>query len=248
MGKKEVIKWIFSTLFVVIGVLILIRLGIWQLNRLAERKAFNQHYIDQISAPTIQLNSDFVPNLTEMEYRSVEVRGYYDFSNEIFLQNQAWQNQPGYRVVTPLQIYGTDRSVFIDRGWIALDDKDNINQINANFSGLQEIKGIIRLSKSGSDFQSKSNPDENNKTDFFLNIDLSVLNQRINGDVLPVYVQIGEDNDDLKPYSELSEIEISEGPHMGYAIQWFFFASLLGLGYPFFVRKQLKDKKKENRE
>jgi cytochrome oxidase assembly protein ShyY1 len=28
---------------------------------------------------------------------------------------------------------------------------------------------------------------------------------------------------------------------MGYAIQWFSFAAILALGYPFFVRKQLRD-------
>jgi cytochrome oxidase assembly protein ShyY1 len=30
---------------------------------------------------------------------------------------------------------------------------------------------------------------------------------------------------------------------MGYAIQWFFFASILLIGYPFFVRKQETDRK-----
>ena len=244
MTKKEILKWSLSTVLVIIGVFILIRLGIWQLNRLEERRAFNQHYLNQISAATIDLNSDSdEENLTDMEYRSVQVSGYYDFKNEIFLQNQAWQNQPGYRVVTPLVVEGTNKSVFIDRGWIALNDKETINQIDSNYDDLQEIKGIIRLSKSGSDFQSNRNSNENSQSDLFLYVNLDILNLRINGDGLPVYIQIADDNDNQKPYSELSEIEISEGPHMGYAIQWFFFASLLGLGYPFFVRKQLKDKK-----
>ncbi len=244
MTKKEIIKWSVTTVLVIIGVFILIRLGIWQLNRLAERRAFNQHYLNQISASTINLNLDpDLENLVDMEYRSVEVSGYYDFNKEIFLQNQAWQNQPGYRVVTPLVIDGTDKSVFVDRGWIALNDLETIDQTNSNFDGIQKIYGIIRLSKSGSDFQVNSNSIENNFTNFFLYVDLNILNQRLNSEGLPVYIQIAEDIDNQKPYSELSEIEISEGPHMGYAIQWFFFASLLGFGYPFFVRKQLKDKK-----
>jgi surfeit locus 1 family protein len=34
--------------------------------------------------------------------------------------------------------------------------------------------------------------------------------------------------------------DLSEGPHESYALQWFAFALTLGLGYPFYVRKQLR--------
>ncbi len=59
--------------------------------------------------------------------------------------------------------------------------------------------------------------------------------------LLPVYILQAPDPAwaDL-PYRSLPEIEISEGPHFGYAVQWFTFAAILGLGYPFFVRRQLR--------
>ena len=34
------------------------------------------------------------------------------------------------------------------------------------------------------------------------------------------------------------ELELTEGPHFGYALQWFTFATILFVGYPFFLRKQ----------
>ncbi len=45
------------------------------------------------------------------------------------------------------------------------------------------------------------------------------------------------------PYREVKLPDITEGPHMGYALQWFAFAAILGGGYPFFVRHQLKQNK-----
>jgi surfeit locus 1 family protein len=38
------------------------------------------------------------------------------------------------------------------------------------------------------------------------------------------------------------EIELTEGPHFGYALQWFTYALILVLGYPFYVRRQIKEK------
>jgi surfeit locus 1 family protein len=41
------------------------------------------------------------------------------------------------------------------------------------------------------------------------------------------------------PYPATETPDLSEGPHMGYALQWFGFAAVLAIGYPLFVKKQL---------
>ncbi|HEX2996359.1 MAG TPA: SURF1 family cytochrome oxidase biogenesis protein, partial [Anaerolineales bacterium] len=57
--------------------------------------------------------------------------------------------------------------------------------------------------------------------------------------ILPVYIQPKPDpNDTQPPIPFQPEIELTEGPHMGYAIQWFSFAAILFIGYPFYLRKQ----------
>jgi cytochrome oxidase assembly protein ShyY1 len=38
--------------------------------------------------------------------------------------------------------------------------------------------------------------------------------------------------------SALPVLDLSEGPHLGYAIQWFFYAALVFFGYPVYLRKQ----------
>jgi surfeit locus 1 family protein len=40
------------------------------------------------------------------------------------------------------------------------------------------------------------------------------------------------------PFRSLPELDLSEGPHLGYALQWFTFAALLTFGYPVYLRRQ----------
>jgi surfeit locus 1 family protein len=131
--------------------------------------------------------------------------------------------------------------VFIDRGWIGLEDLDQINSINQEYDQIQEINGIIRKSQSGDDFGLRSSIEIQNENRFYLFINLEQLQSVMEDEIYPIYVQLDGENNSIKPFSKLPEIEITEGPHFGYAIQWFFFASLLGFGYPFFVRKQMKE-------
>jgi surfeit locus 1 family protein len=219
-------------------------LGFWQLDRLESRSQFNQHYLEQVSSPIINLNNEINnQELVKMEYREVTVSGYFDFSNEIYLQNQAYENIPGYRVVTPLKLDNINNFVYVERGWVSFEDLKIIEEININYTQHQTLEGIIRLPQSESDFGGKLSNGSESDSKFFLYVDLDLLKTGLEYGLLPIYVQLKGENNDQKPYSKLPDIEITEGPHFGYAMQWFFFASLLGIGYPFFVRKQILGEK-----
>ena len=84
-------KWIITTVLVVAASIGLARLGIWQLNRLEQRRALNSRILAQIDAPMLSLDSDVVAqgiDLCAMEYRQVKVNGNY-----LFEQQTAWRNQ-----------------------------------------------------------------------------------------------------------------------------------------------------------
>ena len=234
-------KWIITSVLAVIGVMILIRLGFWQLDRLEWRRAFNNHYLSQINQPDVNLND--VTNLDEytgMEYRGIYASGTFDFSNEVFLQNQANDNLPGYRVVTPLMVEGKNFAIMVDRGWIPLDDVNKIDEIDQNDFGDMTISGVIRASQEKSDFGIDPDKQKNSDSKFWLIVNLKRIQNQISYPIAPFYIQLESDLADELPIASLPEIEITEGPHLGYAIQWFFFASLLGFGYPFYVLKILR--------
>jgi surfeit locus 1 family protein len=72
-------------------------------------------------------------------------------------------------------------------------------------------------------------------------INLERMQQQVDIPLLPVYIQQAPDTAWTgMPHRNTTLPDLSDGPHLGYAIQWFLFPTVLGVGYPFFIRRRLK--------
>src|SRR5688572_29427567 len=96
-------KWLLRTLLVFAGTAVCIRLGIWQLDRLEQRRAFNAQFESARALPVLDLNQELPKDIGEMEWRSVEVNGEYDFGNQVAVRNQYYGTEYGYHLLTPLR-------------------------------------------------------------------------------------------------------------------------------------------------
>ena len=235
-------RWILTTLLVLAGTALCIRLGIWQLDRLEQRRAFNAHVEAQWAAPTLDLNAERPPDLTMMEYRAVHVGGSYDFDHQIALRNQYWQDQYGFHLLTPL-VLDDGRAVLVDRGWIPGETgEDPANWPDYTESTEAAISGIIRLGGEEPDVGGVPDQDSG-MLRFWNNVNLERIAEQLPYELLPVYIQLDVDETAAQPPIPFQpELELTEGPHLGYAGQWFIFASILFFGYPFFLKKQESDK------
>jgi surfeit locus 1 family protein len=234
-------KWIFATILVVAGSALCVRLGIWQLDRLAQRRAFNEHYLEQTMSSPVVLDVTPQVDLTTMEYRSITVTGKYDPANQVVLRNQFHDNQPGYFLLTPL-ILSDGTGILIERGWIPAESNDNpANWHQYDEPGEVTVTGTIRLGQTQSEFGGVPDPElpvGQSRLDFWNQVNLERISLQVPYKLLPVFVQPQPDPSLTKPpYPYQPELEISEGPHMGYALQWFTFATILFFGYPFFIRR-----------
>jgi len=243
-------KWWWTTLLVIAAVSVMVRLGVWQLDRLAQRRAFNARVSAHIAQPPFELTSETLDAdpllragqaLADMEYRSVAVSGAYDFSQQVALRNQAWDDgqaslRPGVHLLTPLVIAGAHRTVIVDRGWIPLEEAAPEEWSKFDEPGMIEVKGVIRLSQSRGDFGSVTDPAGYLREWNLVN--LSRIGEQISPPLLPVYIQQSPDPSwPALPYRTQPELDLSEGSHFGYAVQWFAFAAMLGIGYPFYARQ-----------
>jgi surfeit locus 1 family protein len=239
-------QWILATILVVAGVAVLARLGIWQLDRLHQRRAFNARVTAQISQPPLELTGNALrADLNQMEYRTAAVTGIYDPSEEIALRNQYYKDQWGVHLVTPLKISGSDQAILVDRGWIPGDVYQSGNWGQFTEPGLVTVRGVIRLSQSKAELGRRTDPTPSPgegllKTWNFVNIPR--LSEQVSSSLLPVYIQqVPDPAWSSLPYRTQPELDLSEGPHLGYAFQWFIFAAILGIGYPFFIRRQERE-------
>lgn len=236
-------RWIIATLLVVAGVALCVRLGLWQLERLAQRRVFNSRVEAQIHQPPLDLSGAALQaDLYNMEYRQVTVTGTYDPAQQIAIRNQAWGNEWGVHLVTPLVISGTQQAILVDRGWIPSGDFESGEWGKYDEPGIVQVSGVLRRPQVKADWGGRTDPTLGPGEAFrpawnFVNIE--ELSRQMSYPLLPAYLQVAPDAEWTSlPHRSQPKVEITEGPHMGYALQWFTFATLLGVGYPFFVRRQ----------
>ena len=140
--------WIFVTVLVIIAAVVMVRLGIWQLDRLAGRRAFNQQVISQIDQPPLALANEVLSGeLEALEFRTLRVEGEFDLENTLVLGNQVWEEQIGVHLLTPLKITGTNSYILIDRGWIPFADWENRNLSTYDPLNDVRVEGMLRISQ-----------------------------------------------------------------------------------------------------
>jgi surfeit locus 1 family protein len=241
-------RWLLATLLVLAGMALCVRLGIWQLDRLEKRRAFNTRVQAQIGQPTLTLAGEALnEDLYNMEYRPVQVTGTYDFSQQVALINQSYGNEWGVHLVTPLIISGTvigapEQAILIDRGWIPHQDYQSGDWSKFDEPGTVVVEGVLRRPQMKAEIGGRTDPtpapgEAPRAAWNFVN--LEQIGKQVAYPLVGAYIQQAPDPAWTGlPYRTQPEIEITEGPHLSYALQWFSFAILLGLGYPFFIRRQ----------
>jgi surfeit locus 1 family protein len=233
--------WLFTTLLAFAGTALCIRLGIWQLDRLDQRRAFNAQVISMRAAEILDLNQNVPADISSMEWRAVTVTGKYDFENQVVLRNQYLGDQYGFHLITPLLFNGT--AVLVDRGWIPADGNSAPSDWRKyDEAGQVNVTGQIRLGQDKPAFGGVADADfspQQPRLDAWNNLNVMRISEQNPYPILPVYVQPNAtENDFDPPIPSQPDVDLTEGSHFGYAVQWFIFATILFVGYPFFLRKQ----------
>jgi len=229
--------WLLATLLVFAGTAFCIRMGIWQLDRLEQRRAFNSQVETMRAMELLDLNQNLPADIDSMEWRAVTVTGEYDFENQVALRNQFNGAQYGYHLITPLRFSGG--AVLVDRGFIPADGNSAPEDWRKyDEAGPVTVTGQIRLGQEKPAFGGVADADAG-RLDIWNNLNIIRISEQSPYPTLFVYVQPNEtENDTVPPIPFQPEVELTEGSHFGYALQWFSFATMLFAGYPFFLRKQ----------
>ena len=233
-------KWWWVTCLVLGIVVLFIRLGVWQLNRLEQRRQANITLMAVLESPPLPLAELAEPIEPEhLKDRLVIAEGIFDFEQQIILLQQRGGNgQLGAHLVAPLVLADGQTAVLIDRGWIpdAIAESDDWSQFDE--MGLQQVEGVITLSQTLSRGDGNSSPPQRKRA---YRVDVAVWQTQMPYTLLPFYItQSPTPTDEASfPLRSARQIDLSEGPHLSYAIQWFLFALIGGLGYLVYVRQTI---------
>ena len=239
-------QWWWTTLLALAGIAFAARMGFWQLERMAQGQAQDEQLRAVQAMPRLDLGQETpVDDLLKMEYRPVEARGRYDFARQVAIRNQVWTqtwgDEPGYALLTPL-LMENGPAVWVERGWIPAEADDPAAWRQYDEPGLIHVQGIIRLAADKTGLGGVPDPTlapGQRGLDFWNFVNLPRLQAQLPYPALPVYIQQAPEGlNDKLPYRWLSQPEVFNRPHLGFALMWFFYALLLGAGYPVLLRKR----------
>lgn len=241
-------RWWWVTIVVLLGVLFLVRLGTWQLDRLQQRRDQNALVASRWNQEPLDINRDPTPeDLDTLGYRRIEASGTYDYDRQILLINQQMPDMaPGVTLVTPL-ILDNNQAVLVARGLVYYNDTQDKTLTQFNEESEAMVVGLARASE--------TNPDtpilENGQFEWH-RIDIPAIQHQVPYQLLPFFIeQLPEPGRSLvaMPLRQIPEdVQMigDEGNHFSYAIQWFSFALMLGVGYPFYIRwQEMREKRIE---
>jgi surfeit locus 1 family protein len=239
-------RWLLKHLLVVVVLIAMINLGFWQLRRLEQRRALNRNITEALNQPAIPLNGE-AASRAKSDFQRVVVSGSFDNEQAIVIRNQLLGDTPGLHLVTPLRIDGSEPAVLVDRGWIPRgnSDPDPADLAVYDLAGEVTIEGIIHQTQTRPGWLSPRDPPLNEgqtRLVTWSRVDVDRIQEQIPYPLLPIFVQQLPDPaapGDSLPRQE-SGVSLDEGPHLGYAIQWFSFAAILVVTYGLFLRQEVR--------
>ena len=214
-------RWLLVHLLVVVVVGVLVSLGLWQLQRLDERRARNELFEARASMPAAPIGElvdvgDTEGQIDDLRFRTVTASGTYDDAVSTVRTTQ--DGATGAWVFSTLRL-DDHESVVVLRGFTSLADDGAVPE-PAPSAGPVSVEGtaipIERLPRTARTAAGRLADDDPT--------------------VLPLVVQATEPEAPLTPVP-LPDLD-DEGPHLAYAVQWFLFATIAGVGYPILLRRR----------
>ena len=226
MSSQQKVKepWaLFKSLIALLLIILCLWGSQWQYHRGVDRHARNAVIENRIAQSPIELAA-VKGNLADFEWQTVEVVGSFNPDKQILLRNRYHDGKYGYEVLT-LFTSADNKSFWVDRGWVQAGATATTPPVvTALPQGEVSISGRLRLDSSlprGSFF---ALPGKGEGL-------VSELNAQSQLDTEKFYIDLLSGSDtSLTPEVSAQLPELSDGPHMAYALQWIFFGGLVFYG------------------
>ena len=214
-------RMILPLLFGLVGAAILIGLGVWQMQRLAEKEGILAQIEAKIAADPVVLPERLAKDPDQ--YLPVTVTGIYTGEGLDVLVSRK-EIGAGYRVIAVMQAEG--RRVLIDRGF--LKDEDRVTPRPDATAGKVTVTGNLLWPDEVDYFT----PDPDIKTGLWFARDLPEMARALNANPVLVVQSAATLADPMIEAMPVDTVSIPNR-HLGYAIQWFGLAAVwLGMtGY-----------------
>ena len=215
-----------------VGIAAGMALGGWQLSRAAQKNAMHAQVQERSSLSALDGAAlAAVTTPADHTWRPVLLQGRWVAEHTVFLDNRQMQGKPGFDVLTPLRLAGTDAAVVVQRGWVRRDfvDRTRLPAVETP-AGAVQVRGLIApppaklyalgAEQAGAIRQNLELAEFRARTGLPLLTGLSVR-------------QAGPASEGL--LREWTQPGSGVEKHYGYAFQWFALSALIAILYVWFL-------------
>ncbi|MGH8915659.1 MAG: SURF1 family cytochrome oxidase biogenesis protein [Acidimicrobiia bacterium] len=232
-------RWIFAHLVVLTLVVVFVNLGLWQLNRLEERRLANAVGESRYGEAPVDIEvllSAAGGDVESLEYRRATATGEFQPEHEVLIRSQVYQDAAGFHVITPL--LGEGIAVLVDRGWVPLGMDEVPVSEAAPPEGEVTVEGWVRPTQERQGL-GPADPAEGRLV-AMNRVDVDRIQDQVPYPLAPIYLSMLGEQVTGEPILPARPTFDDEGPHLAYAIQWFGFTVVGIVGYVMLIRRSTK--------
>jgi cytochrome oxidase assembly protein ShyY1 len=214
-------------------------LGRWQLARLDERQAANEQITQRMDDEETEWRAGSFGK--PPEYVRLEMTGEFRAAEEVLLRSQVNLGRPGFDVLTPFYLDETT-AVVVNRGWVPFDlDQPPVGEA-APPVGVVTVRGYVRhpLARAGATSGVQDG--------IVSSVDLAAIGLLTDATLEGFYIELTEVDESLSALPIIdNSVDLSSGPHLAYAVQWFAFTTVGVVGYAALIRSTARKRRSLNR-
>ena len=232
------VRWILSHLFVLIMVVTMISLGLWQIQRLEERKERNSEIKAVLEAEPQEIETLLALPTLPPDHTAALVVGQYLDEHSFLVANRTYDTEPGNWLVTPMELPdGT--VVVISRGWVPRLWAAGVHEDDLSAPDGEVIVVGRAFSSVGGGSIGKNDIailTELNRLDLDRVTELTGLT------VADLWVQLDRQQPAVASLPvPVPPESLDDGPHLSYAFQWFFFSAGAIVVYGLILRRRHRE-------
>jgi surfeit locus 1 family protein len=216
------------------GLIVLVALGTWQVERLQWKESLIAQRTAQLAAPPEVLPARS-GEWAAWDFRKVSTSGRFRHDLEQLFGASTHEGRLGHHVLAPL-VRADGSALLVDRGWIPADRAHPATRREGQVDGPVAVTGIARYR--GDDAPGWFTPANRPENLMWFSYDLPALEQALGLALLPVVVEAdGRPNPGGLPIGGQTRVELPNN-HLQYAITWYGLAlTLLGVYVAFSIRR-----------
>ncbi len=199
-----------------------VRLGVWQLDRHSQRKTRNAFVAARLAQDPVVFGG--VDSADSLEFRRTRVVGVFDRSRELIEWGRVVNGVPAVYVATPL-VTPEGTAVLVERGWAASPSARAVDLAQLAERDSTVVEGVLLRLDGG------SAPSDTTWPLYVRRADPSVLQSRFPYPLAPWVLRRTALPEGAPRGLGIAPLpQLTAGPHLSYAIQWFFFATIAVVG------------------